>query len=52
VLLDANRRRATRLRLVVERGRQLPQALRREGVVYVLSLHGSLAGSVGGAAPH
>jgi len=43
MLLDANRRLATRLRLVVERGGRLHHALRGECVAHVLSPHGSLA---------
>lgn len=41
MLMDANRALATRLRLVVERGGDVHQELRREGVAHVLSLHGS-----------
>jgi anti-anti-sigma regulatory factor len=51
VLVDANRRLGTRLRLVVERGGDLHQALRREGVAHVLSLHGSRAAALAAAAP-
>ena len=43
VLLEANRRLATRLRLVVERGGEVHQALRREGVAHALPLHPSRA---------
>jgi hypothetical protein len=50
-LIEANRRLGTRLRLVVERGGDLHQALRREGVAHVLSLHGSRAEALAAAAP-
>jgi hypothetical protein len=50
-LVEANRRLGTRLRLVVERGGDLHQALRREGVAHVLSLHGSRAEALAAAAP-
>jgi anti-anti-sigma regulatory factor len=42
-LMDAHRQLATRLRLVVDRGGPVHQALRREGVSHVLALHGSRA---------
>ena len=51
LLLDANRSLGTRLRLVVERGGALHQALRREGVAHVLSLHGSRAEALAAAGP-
>ena len=50
-LIEANRRLATRLRLVVERGGEMHQALRREGVAHVLSLHGSRAEAMAASAP-
>lgn len=50
-LIEANRRLGTRLRLVVERGGDLHQAFRREGVAHVLSLHGSRAEALAAAAP-
>lgn len=42
-IMHAHRRLATRLRVVVERGGTVHQALRREGVSHVLALHGSRA---------
>jgi hypothetical protein len=42
-LMDAHRQLATRLRLVVDRGGPVHEALRREGVSHVLALHGSRA---------
>lgn len=51
MLTAANRRLATRLRLVVERGGALHQTLRREGVAHVLSLHGSRASAMAASAP-
>jgi anti-anti-sigma regulatory factor len=42
-LMDAHGQLATRLRLVVDRGGPVHQALRREGVSHVLALHGSRA---------
>jgi anti-anti-sigma regulatory factor len=51
LLVDANRRLGTRLRLVVERGGALHQALRRDGVAHVLSLHASHAEALAAAAP-
>jgi anti-sigma B factor antagonist len=51
LLLDANRSLGTRLRLVVERGGELHQALRREGVAHALSLHGSRAEALAAAGP-
>jgi anti-anti-sigma regulatory factor len=51
VLLDAHRRLATRLRIVVERGAHMHQALRREGVAHVLLLHGSRAEALAAASP-
>lgn len=50
-LLEANGRLGTRLRLVVERGGDLHQAFRREGVAHVLSLHASRAEALAAAAP-
>jgi hypothetical protein len=50
-LLEANRRLGTRLRLVVERGGDVHQAFRREGVAHVLSLHGSRAEALAAVAP-
>jgi hypothetical protein len=50
MLLAANRRLATRLRLVMERGGALHQALKREGVAHVLSLHGSRAEAMAASA--
>jgi hypothetical protein len=50
-LLEANRRLGTRLRLVVERGGDIHQAFRRDGVAHVLSLHGSRAEALTAAAP-
>jgi anti-anti-sigma regulatory factor len=50
-LMDAHRRLATRLRIVIARSGSVHEALRREGVSHVLALHGSraeaLAASVG-----
>jgi hypothetical protein len=43
VLMDAHRQLATRLRIVVDRGGAVHQALRTEGVSHVLALHGSRA---------
>ena len=40
-LMDAHRLLATRLRVVIERGGAVHEALRREGVSHVLALHGS-----------
>jgi anti-anti-sigma regulatory factor len=51
LLLDANRSLGTRLRLVVERGGEVHQAFRREGVAHVLSLHGSRAEALAAAGP-
>ena len=51
VLLAANRRLATRLRLVIERGGALHQALKREGAAHVLSLHSSRAEALAASAP-
>jgi len=42
-LMDAHRRLATRLRIVVARGGLVHEALRVEGVSHVLALHGSRA---------
>jgi anti-anti-sigma regulatory factor len=42
-LMDAHRRLATRLRIVIVRGGPVHEALRREGVSHVLALHGSRA---------
>ena len=42
-LMDAHRRLATRLRVVIERGSPVHEALRRAGVSHVLALHGSRA---------
>lgn len=51
VLLEANRRLGTRLRVVVDRGGDLHQAFRREDVAHVLSLHRSRAEALAAAAP-
>jgi hypothetical protein len=51
VLIAANRRLATRLRLVIERGGALHQALKREGAAHVLSLHASRAEAMAASAP-
>ena len=50
-LLEAHRRLATRLRIVVARGGGVHAALRRDGVAHVLSLHGSRAQALSAAAP-
>ncbi len=42
-LMDGHRMLATRLRIVVERGGPVHEAMRREGVSHVLALHGSRA---------
>jgi anti-anti-sigma regulatory factor len=42
-LMDAHRRLATRLRIVIARRGQVHEALRRAGVSHVLALHGSRA---------
>ena len=42
-LMDAHRRLAMRLRIVIARGGAVHEALRREGVAHVLAVHGSLA---------
>jgi anti-anti-sigma regulatory factor len=49
LLLEAHRRLATRLRLVAPRGGPVHQALRREGVAHVLSLHASRAEALAAA---
>jgi hypothetical protein len=51
MLTAANRRLATRLRLVVERRGALHQTLRREGVAHVLSVHSSRAAAMAASAP-
>ena len=51
LLLEAHRRLATRLRLVVTRGGPVHQALRREGVSHVLSLHPTRAEAMAAAGP-
>ena len=51
MLMDANRSLGTRLRLVVERGGEVHQELRREGVAHVLSLHGSRPEALTAARP-
>jgi hypothetical protein len=51
MLIAANRRLATRFRLVLERGGALHQALKREGVAHVLSLHASRAEAMAASAP-
>ena len=51
LLLEAHRRLATRLRLAVERGGAVDQALRQEGVAHVLSRHASRAEALAAAAP-
>jgi hypothetical protein len=51
LLLEANSSLGMRLRLVVERGGELHQALRREGVAHSLSLHGSRAEALTAAGP-
>lgn len=51
ILLEAHRRLATRLRLVVPRGDAVHEALRREGLAHVLSLHASRAEALAAAAP-
>ena len=51
LLLEAHRRLATRLRLVVPRGGPAHQALRQEGVAHVFSVHGSRAEALAAAAP-
>jgi anti-sigma B factor antagonist len=50
-LLETHRRLATRLRIVVERRGDVHEALRRDGVAHVLSLHGSRAEALSVAAP-
>jgi hypothetical protein len=50
-LLGANRAPATRLRIIVERGGELHQALRRHGVAHVLALHGSRAEALAAVSP-
>jgi anti-sigma B factor antagonist len=40
-LMDGHRMLATRLRIVIERGGPVHEAIRREGVAHVLALHGS-----------
>jgi hypothetical protein len=50
-LMEANRRLATRLRIVVVRGGELHEAFRREGIAHVLSLHASRAEALSAAAP-
>jgi anti-anti-sigma regulatory factor len=42
-LMDGHKMLATRLRIVVERGGAVHQAMRDEGVSHVLALHGSRA---------
>jgi hypothetical protein len=42
-LMEAHRRLATRLRIVIARGGAVHDALRRAGVSHVLALHGSRA---------
>lgn len=42
-LMEGHKMLATRLRVVVDRGGPVHQALRREGVSHVLALHGSRA---------
>jgi len=42
-LMDGHKLLATRLRIVIERGGPVHEALRREGVSHVLALHGSRA---------
>jgi len=42
-LMDGHKQLATRLRIVIERGGPVHEALRREGVSHVLALHGSRA---------
>jgi anti-anti-sigma factor len=51
LLLETHRRLATRLRLVAARGGEVHQALRREGLAHVLSLHTSRAAAMAAAAP-
>jgi hypothetical protein len=51
LLMEANRSLGMRLRLVVERGGDVHQALRREGVAHVLSLHGSRPEALTAARP-
>jgi anti-anti-sigma regulatory factor len=51
MLMDANRSLGTRLRLVVERGGEVHQGLRGEGVAHVLSLHGSRPEALTAARP-
>ena len=51
MLTAANRRLATRLRLVVERGGALHQTLHREGVAHVLTVHASRASAMAASAP-
>jgi anti-sigma B factor antagonist len=50
-LMEANRRLATRLRIVVVRGGELHEAFRRDGIAHVLSLHASRAEALSAAAP-
>jgi len=42
-LMEGHKMLATRLRIVIDRGGAVHQALRREGVSHVLALHGSRA---------
>jgi anti-sigma B factor antagonist len=49
-LLEAHRRLARRLRIVAERDGPVRAALKREGVVHVLALHGSRAEALAAAA--
>jgi anti-sigma B factor antagonist len=48
-LMQAHRRLATRLRLVVERGGPVHAALKREGVSHVIALHSSRAAALAAA---
>jgi STAS domain len=49
-LMDAHKRLATRLRIVVERGGPIHEMLRREGVSHVLAVHGSRAEAMAASA--
>ena len=50
-LMDAHRRLATRLRIVIARRSPVHEALRHEGVSHVLALHGSRAEALAASGP-
>lgn len=51
MLLDAHRRLATRMRMVVERGGPVHEALKQAGVAHVVAMHPSRAAALTAAAP-